>query len=46
VIVINSATEEPTGRESGQARQEFIAAVNAGLEAGKRSLPDAAGRRF
>ena len=27
VIVINSATEQPTGRPSGQARQEFIAAV-------------------
>ena len=27
VIVINSATEQPTGRPAGQARQEFIAAV-------------------
>ena len=27
VIVINSATEQPTGRGSGQARQNFIAAV-------------------
>ena len=33
VIVINSATEEPTGRAAGQARQEFIAAVNAELDA-------------
>ena len=32
VIVINSATEEPTGRPAGQARQEFIAAVKAGLD--------------
>ena len=29
VIVINSATEQPTGRPAGQARQEFIAAVKA-----------------
>ena len=29
VIVINSATEEPTGRAAGQARQDFIAAVKA-----------------
>jgi CubicO group peptidase (beta-lactamase class C family) len=31
VIVINSATEQPTDRASGQARQDFIAAVNAAL---------------
>lgn len=36
VIVINSATEQPTDRASGQARQEFIAAVNAELDAEKR----------
>jgi len=36
VIVINSATEQPTGRAEGQARQEFIAAVNAELDAEKR----------
>jgi CubicO group peptidase (beta-lactamase class C family) len=35
VIVINSATEEPTNRASGQARQEFIAAVSAALDAEK-----------
>jgi hypothetical protein len=29
--VIHSATEQPTGRESGQARQEFIASVRAEL---------------
>lgn len=29
VIVLNSATEQPTGRPSGQARQDFIAAVQA-----------------
>ena len=33
VLVINSATEQPTGRELGQARQDFIAAVNAELDA-------------
>lgn len=33
VVVINSATEQPTGRASGQARQEFIAAVNAEVDA-------------
>jgi CubicO group peptidase (beta-lactamase class C family) len=33
VVVINSATEQPTDRASGQARQEFIAAVNAALDA-------------
>ncbi|HEY0872813.1 MAG TPA: serine hydrolase domain-containing protein [Vicinamibacterales bacterium] len=32
VIVINSATEEPTGRAAGQARQDFIAAVRAELD--------------
>ena len=36
VIVINSATEQPTGRPSGQARQEFIAAVKAEVEAESR----------
>lgn len=36
VIVINSATEQPTDRASGQARQEFIAAVDAELDAEKR----------
>jgi CubicO group peptidase (beta-lactamase class C family) len=36
VIVLNSATEQPTGRESGQARQEFIAAVKRELDAEKR----------
>ncbi len=33
VIVLNSATEQPTGRPAGQARQEFIAAVNAVADA-------------
>ncbi len=33
VIVINSATEAPTGRAAGQARQDFIAAVEAELDA-------------
>ncbi len=33
VIVFNSATEQPTGRPAGQARQEFIAAVNAVADA-------------
>ena len=33
VIVINSAAEKPTDRASGQARQEFIAAVNAAVDA-------------
>jgi CubicO group peptidase (beta-lactamase class C family) len=32
VIVINSATEQPTGRASGQARREFIAAVQAEVD--------------
>jgi CubicO group peptidase (beta-lactamase class C family) len=36
VIVINSATEQPTDRASGQARQEFIAAVKTELDAGKQ----------
>ena len=35
VIVINSATEQPTGRASGQARREFIAAVQAEVDGGK-----------
>ena len=33
VIVFNSATVQPTGRPSGQARQAFIAAVKAELDA-------------
>jgi CubicO group peptidase (beta-lactamase class C family) len=36
VIVINSATEHPTDRASGLVRQEFIAAVQAALDAEKR----------
>jgi CubicO group peptidase (beta-lactamase class C family) len=36
VIVFNSATEQPTGRPAGQARQDFIAAVKAELETEKR----------
>jgi CubicO group peptidase (beta-lactamase class C family) len=36
VIVLNSATEQPTGRPSGQARQEFIAAVKAEVDAQTR----------
>jgi CubicO group peptidase (beta-lactamase class C family) len=36
VIVINSAAEQPTDRASGQARQAFIAEVNAELDAEKR----------
>jgi CubicO group peptidase (beta-lactamase class C family) len=36
VIVLNSATEGPTGRASGQARREFIAAVGAELDAPDR----------
>jgi CubicO group peptidase (beta-lactamase class C family) len=36
VIVINSAAEQPTGRESGQARQAFIAAIRSELDAEKR----------
>jgi CubicO group peptidase (beta-lactamase class C family) len=33
VIVINSAAEQPTGRESGRARQAFIAAIKAEIDA-------------
>lgn len=33
VIVLNSATAEPTDRAAGRARQEFIAAVKAALDA-------------
>ena len=36
VIVLNSATEQPTGRASGRARQAFIAAVQAEVDAEKR----------
>ena len=36
VIVINSATEQPTGRASGQARREFIAAVQAEVDGMRR----------
>jgi CubicO group peptidase (beta-lactamase class C family) len=36
VIVINSATEQPTGQESGQARRQFIDAVKAALDAERR----------
>ena len=36
VIVFNSATEQPTGRPSGQARQAFIAAIKAELDAETR----------
>ena len=36
VIVFNSATEQPTGRETGQARQAVIAAVKAEVDAEKR----------
>jgi CubicO group peptidase (beta-lactamase class C family) len=36
VIVFNSATEQPTGRPSGQARQACIAAVKAELDAEKQ----------
>lgn len=32
VVVINSATEHPTDRAAGDARQAFIAAVNAALD--------------
>jgi CubicO group peptidase (beta-lactamase class C family) len=38
VIVLNSATEQPTGRPAGQARQEFIAAVKAEVDAPVRQL--------
>jgi CubicO group peptidase (beta-lactamase class C family) len=43
VIVINSATEEPTDRASGQARRDFIAAVGAELDA--PATPQAPRRR-
>ena len=36
VVVINSATEQPTDSAAGRARQEFIAAVSAELDAEKR----------
>jgi CubicO group peptidase (beta-lactamase class C family) len=36
VIVINSATEQPTGRPSGQARQAFIATVKAEVDGDQR----------
>jgi CubicO group peptidase (beta-lactamase class C family) len=36
VVVINSETEQPTDRAAGQARQEFIATVNAELDLEKR----------
>jgi CubicO group peptidase (beta-lactamase class C family) len=36
VIVLNSATENPTDRAAGQARQDVIAAVNAVLDAERR----------
>lgn len=36
VIVIDSAAEQPTSRASGRARQEFIAAVNAEVDAERR----------
>ena len=32
VVVLNSAAEQPTDRAAGQARQEFIAAVNAEVD--------------
>ncbi len=32
VIAIDSATEQPTGRGAGQARQDFIAAVKAAID--------------
>lgn len=35
VIVINSATESPTDRAAGQARQDFIAAVKAEIDRSK-----------
>jgi CubicO group peptidase (beta-lactamase class C family) len=35
VIVINSATEQATSRAAGQARQAFIAAVNAEVDAAR-----------
>jgi CubicO group peptidase (beta-lactamase class C family) len=39
VVVINSATEQPTDRASGLARQEFIAAVKAELDAPATPFP-------
>ena len=36
VIVLNSATEQPTGREGGQARQAFIAAVKSEIDGEKQ----------
>ena len=36
VVVINSATEQPTGRAAGRARQAFIATVSAELDAERR----------
>ena len=36
VIVINSATEHPTGRAAGDARRDFIAAVHAAVDDEKR----------
>lgn len=36
VIVLNSATEQPTDRAAGQARQEFIAAVGAEVDQERR----------
>jgi CubicO group peptidase (beta-lactamase class C family) len=43
VIVINSATEQPTDKAAAQARQDFIAAVHADVDADARSRrqPDA-----
>ena len=43
IIVINSAAEQPTDRAAGQARQEFIAAVSAELDAEQRSSLKSAG---
>jgi CubicO group peptidase (beta-lactamase class C family) len=45
VVVINSATEQPTGRASGEARQAFLAAIKAELDAEKRQAK-AHSRRF
>src|SRR4029450_8375631 len=36
VIVLTSATEQPTGRPAGRARQDFIAAVKAEVDAETR----------
>jgi CubicO group peptidase (beta-lactamase class C family) len=46
VIVLNSAAELPTDRTAGQARQEFIAAVKAALNAEKRPVPPPVVQRF